>query len=207
MTLLRPTQPPEGALSRIGDAARRGALAGLASAVGFLVIGAESALRGGEMHYRDALQLVPWVLAAVTLAFLHATQRHVRNRVELVGFWSTMGAMSVAASGQIGLISGVERLAPLAFPVGALLWLAAMAVYGVGTYRAGVVPKRVGVAIALLEPGSILTGIALSPLVGLHDRGNYSGALEKGVVMLLIAAALGSLGSARVAAARRHVSG
>jgi len=67
--------------------------------------------------------------------------------------------------------------------------------FGIATARGGAVPRRIGVALALLEPGSILTGIALSPLAGLHDRGNYSGGLEKGLVLLMVAFALDAVGS------------
>ena len=38
-----------------------------------------------------------------------------------------------------------------------------------------------------------VTGVALSPIAGLHDRGNCSGGLEKGLVVLLIALALRSV--------------
>src|SRR4051812_46382074 len=44
-----------------------------------------------------------------------------------------------------------------------------------------------------LEPGSILTGLALSPIAPLHDRGAYSAGIEKGLALALIAWELRSL--------------
>jgi hypothetical protein len=53
-----------------------------------------------------------------------------------------------------------------------------------------VVPRHVGVALSLLEPGSLLTGLALSPIAGLADRGAYSAGIEKALVLWLVARAL-----------------
>jgi hypothetical protein len=89
----------------------------------------------------------------------------------------------------------VDALKALGFPLGALLFLAAMVPFGVATARAGVVPAHVGVALALLEPGSLIAGIVLSPVAGLHERGSYSAGLEKALVTFLLARALWRLAS------------
>jgi hypothetical protein len=178
-------------------AARRGAVVGLAATVTWLALGAESMLRGGEMHYRDPLQLVPWALTAATFAYLHRAQRRAGGRLERIGFVATMTAMALAAAGQVGVIADIGWLKALGFPLGALLWLVMLVPFGIGTVRAGVVRRRVGVAIALLEPLSIATGIALAPIAGLHDRGAYSGALEKGLVLLVVARGLAEVARAR----------
>lgn len=174
-------------------AARIGARVGIAAGVAWLALGLESTIRGGEMHYRDPLWMVPWVLTMATLAALYRAQRHAlppRGRVaaRLLG-----GTMVLVLAGNVGLSLGLDGLAVLGFPIGATLWLAAMIPFGVATVRAGVVPRRVGIALALLEPGSILCGILLSPIAGLHDRGSYSGGIEKGAVLLLVALALAAL--------------
>jgi hypothetical protein len=41
----------------------------------------------------------------------------------------------------------------------------------------------------LLEPGSVLAGLALSPIAPIHDRGTYSGAVEKGIALAFLAVA------------------
>ena len=62
-----------------------------------------------------------------------------------------------------------------------------MLFFGLSTMRAGVLPKYVGIALILLEPGSMLTAMALSPIAPIADRGAYSGATEKGAVVALVA--------------------
>jgi hypothetical protein len=148
-------------------------------------------IRGGEMHYRDALWAIPWTLTLLTFAHLHVLQRR-RGRWVAASGVAVLVTMGMLLAGFTGLVLGVDALALLGFPLGALLWLVAMVPFGIATARAGVVPRGVGIALALLEPGSILAGVALSPLAGLHDRGNFSGGLEKGLVVLLLAAALGA---------------
>ena len=75
----------------------------------------------------------------------------------------------------------------LAFPGGAIIWTVGLIWYGIATWRAGVFPRYVGLALILFEPGSILTGLALSPISPLHDHGAYSAGIEKGAAMALLA--------------------
>jgi len=187
-----PSTPAQPALTpEQARTARRGALSGLAATAAWVALGAESVVRGGEMHYRDALWTIPWTLTMITFAHLHVLQRR-HNRWTAAAGGAVLVTMAMLLVGFSGLVLGVDRLAVLGFPLGALLWLVAMVPFGVATARAGVVPVRVGVALALLEPGSILTGLALSPIAGLHERGNFSGGLEKGLVVLVLATALGA---------------
>jgi hypothetical protein len=99
-------------------------------------------------------------------------------------------AMVLVLAGNAGIVFHIASLEALGFPGGAVLWVLVMVPAGVVTYRAGVLPRRVGVLIVLLEPLSMATGLALSPIAGLYDSGNYSGAVEKGLVLLVIARAL-----------------
>lgn len=171
----------------------RAAAAGFAASAAWILLGAESTIRGGELHFRDAVWPVPWVLTMITLTGVHQTQRDRLGRGGHAAFGVLGIAMLLVLLGNVGTVLGIGALEVLGFPLGAMLWLLAMVPAGVATYRAGVLPRRVGVLMALLEPLSIATGVALSPIAGLHDRGNYSGALEKGLVLLLIALALRSV--------------
>jgi hypothetical protein len=70
------------------------------------------------------------------------------------------------------------------------LWAIGLILFGMGTMLAGVLPRYAGVVMMLLEPGSVLAGLALSPIAPIHDRGTYSGAVEKGIGLALLALAM-----------------
>ncbi len=170
--------------------ARRGALSGLAATAAWIALGAESAVRGGEMHYRDLLLVIPWTLTMATLWYLHVLQRDPCRRLERWSFRAVVSSMILVLVGGAGLLLDIDALKMLGFPLGALLWLTTMALFGTATARAGVVGRYVGVALALLEPGALLGGLLLSPILPVYDRGNYWGGLEKGLVILVLARAL-----------------
>lgn len=169
---------------------RAGAVLGVTAAVAWMLLGLESIVRGGERHYRDVLWNVPWVLTIATLAVVHAGQRHVVSRAGRIAAAGLGVSMVAVLAGNIGVITDNDALKTLGFPIGPIVWIAAMVAYGASTIRAGVFPQRIGWAIVLLEPLSIVTGVVLSPIAGLYDRGNFSGAVEKGVVLWIIATAL-----------------
>jgi hypothetical protein len=41
----------------------------------------------------------------------------------------------------------------------------------------------------MIEPGSLIAGLILAPIAGLHELGSYSAGLVKGLVTLLVARA------------------
>lgn len=158
----------------------------LAAGTAWLLIGLESTIVGGEQHYRDWLMFVPWTLTMLTWAGLYDLQRSRLGRLGTCAFGLLELAMALAWVGQVGVVLGIDALEGLAFPLGAMLFAVGLVGAGIATYRAGLVPKRYGVLLALLEVLSVLNGILLSPIAGLHDRGNYSGGIAKGVVLLLV---------------------
>ena len=97
-----------------------------------------------------------------------------------------MIASALAFAGSIGIQAEQPALAALGFPGGAVIWAVGLMVFGVATLRAAVFPRFVGIALILLEPGSILTGLALAPISPLHDRGSYSAGVEKGLALALV---------------------
>ena len=110
--------------------------------------------------------------------------------MELWGFAALMIASGLVAVGNIGLIAGIPALEIFSAPWGILLWTVGLIFFGIGTIQAGVLPRYTGVVLMLLEPGSVLTGLALSPIAPIHDRGAYTGAVAKGIAMALIATAM-----------------
>ena len=163
---------------------------GWVTAACWTIFGLESILRPEPQNYRDLVWVLPFTLTAVTFSFLHGVQRSARAGLERVGYAAVVTAMALVVLGNVGLVTGQPLLAALRFPWGALLWTAALFFFGAGTWRAGVVPWYVGLALILLEPGSIVTGLLLSPIAPLHDRGGYSAGVEKGLAVAVIAIGL-----------------
>ena len=153
----------------------------------WLALGAESIARPVQMNYRDALWMVPFVLSAIAFTFLHAVQRSPTDQFESVSFYFLMTASALAFLGNTGVLTNEPLLASFGFPWGAILWMLGLVAYGIATLMAKVVPRYVAISIILLEPGSLLTGLALSPIAPIHDRGAYSAGIEKGLVLALLA--------------------
>ncbi|MBV9355218.1 MAG: hypothetical protein JO023_06775 [Chloroflexi bacterium] len=105
--------------------------------------------------------------------------------------------MALTGIGDLGMVIGTDALTPLAFPLGPLVWIPAMVLWGVGTARAGVVSRWIGVGLALSEPLTIVLALALAPISPVVDRGSYTGALANGLVLAGIAVALYALQSGK----------
>jgi hypothetical protein len=173
--------------------AMRGAVTAAVAAVCWIALGMESILRPQQENYRDALWMVPFALNAITLVFVHALQRSPEARFERLGFYFVMSASVLVFLGNVGLLASQPLLAKFSFPWGALLWTVGLILFGVATWKAKILPAYAGFALILLEPASILTGLLLAPIAPLHERGAYSGAVEKGVVLAVIGLALRSV--------------
>ncbi len=175
---------------------RPGLLAAYIAAAGFLVLSVETLVVGGVHEYRDFFWNLPGACTLVAFAAVHAAQRDRSGRFERIAYGIVQFGLVAGLIGTNARALDVEALAWLGFPVGALLWMAGLILFGVATVRAGVLPSSAGTALVLLEPASILTGLAFAPLVGLSDHGAYSGALPKAVALFLVARALRSLRTA-----------
>src|SRR5262249_55723091 len=174
--------------------ASTGSLVAWFAAVCWVALGVESIVRPEQENYRDIVWMLPFALTAVTFLFIHATQRAAQRsesgRLERVAFYLAMTASALAILGNVGLLTDYALLATLSFPWGALLWAGALIMFGVSTWKAKALPRYVGLALILLEPGSILTGLALSPIAPLHDRGAYTAGVEKGMALAVLAIGL-----------------
>jgi hypothetical protein len=137
--------------------------------------------------------MIPFVLSAVAFFFVHAAQRAKAPRWESTAFYFLMLASALVFLGNVGILTAQPLLATFSFPWGAILWACSLVGYGIATWKANLFPRYVGIAIVLLEPGSILTGLLLSQIAPLHPRGAYSAGIEKGLVLALVSIALRDL--------------
>lgn len=187
------TAPNSGTTDRSSATSELAAtIAGVAAAggVAWLAIGIESIVRPEVMHYRDALVLVPLSLYAVTIAGIQALQRHRSGRL---GKWSAaavIGAITLIVAANVAMLLGADGAQQAAFPLGPLGWIGGMIAFGIATARAGVLPRRDGWLIALSQPLTMITALALSPIAPLTERGAFSGTVAHGVVMLVLATSL-----------------
>jgi hypothetical protein len=127
------------------------------------------------------------VLTIAAFWLAHSVQRLDGRTSERVGLYAVLAASVLAFIGNIGVQLEQPTLAVLGFRWGAVVWAVGLVVFGIATWRMGAFPRYVGISLVLLEPGSILTGVALSPISPLHDPGAYSAGIEKGAVLALVA--------------------
>lgn len=168
---------------------RRATIASVITAVAWTVLSVTSLIEREARDYIDAMMLVPLALTGVAFLSLHQIQRDTLNRSRLgrVSFVIGAAAMVILLIAQSTIVAGTDRLLWLGFPVGALGWLVGFALYGYATAKAGVLPARIGIGIAVAEPLTIMLGWAFSPLVPLSESGNFSGAIGHGAVWFGIA--------------------
>ena len=172
---------------------RIGALAAACAAAGFALLSVQSLLDPGPEHWRDAVMVVPWSLMMLTLAAVHAVQRAAASRAERWAFAAIEAVMALNLGLLVAVVIGGEPRMDLAGPAG-LLFIVAMAWFGVATVRAGVLPRRVGVALSMAQPAVIALGVALAPIAPLTDYGSYTGAFGHAVVLGLVARELHRVG-------------
>ncbi len=166
--------------------AERGLWIAAAAAICWTALGLESIVRPVQANYRDALVMAPFVLTTLAFWFMHQVQRSPGTPLERASFYSVMAGSALALAGIVGVQLNQPALAVLGFPWGAVLWAGGLILFGVAAARARVFPSYVGIAIVLLEPGSILTGLALSPIAPLREHGAYTAGVEKGAVLALV---------------------
>jgi hypothetical protein len=154
---------PGSEASPVKTAANASFIAALA-AVFWIVLGIESIVRPEQENYRDGLWMLPFALTAIAFVYVHVLQRNTEMRFEKFTFWFLIAASVLVFSGNVGLLGGWQTLSRLNFPWDALLWMLGLIVFGIGTWRTRVLPRYVGITLVLLEPASILTGLALSPI-------------------------------------------
>jgi len=164
---------------------RAGAVAALVAAAGFLLVSVDSLLRGGAETVRDAVLIPAWLGAMVALAAVHRTGGPA-GRLRRVGIWLVLVGMAGAGIALVAHVAGVDGV-EAAGPAFGLLWLVGMVLFAVGAGRDGALGRRLAVAVAVTEPGTIALGAALSAWRPIEDFGSYTGAAVNGVVFALLA--------------------
>ena len=150
---------------------RWGGLAGLAAAAVFLLSGILTFIappQGVPSSFTDYLLevvvVVAFVLALLTVAGLHAAQRHSGRYGILgaAGFWLTfLGYIIVLVIAHLTLLAGVEPI-PSVRLIGGLLVLLGSIVLGAMTIRARVLPLWSGVLLIVGFPlGDFLDNVAV----------------------------------------------
>ena len=172
--------------------ARKGSRIAFAAAIAWIVLGVDSIARPRQVNARDTFWMLPFILTMLAFMYLHRVQRG-NSRLERVSYHAVMISCWLVLLGNIGIQTEQKSLSALGFPGGAILWTVGLILFGAGTIKAKVVPRYVGWVLIFLEPGSILCGLALSPIAPLLDRGAYSAGIEKGAAVAVLGFALQKL--------------
>jgi hypothetical protein len=181
LSSVRPVSPHQQKLAATGS------VFAFVSAIAWILLGVDSIIRPYQVNARDTYWMIPASLMAITFIYVHLVHESRQPKLEVIGFWAVMFATALVFAGSIGLQLNIQSLAFLGFPGGAIVWIVGMFVFGLGLLKADVLPKYVGWAIILFEPGSMLAGMALSPIAPLLDRGAYSAGVEKGLAIAIVA--------------------
>jgi hypothetical protein len=122
---------------------RRAAINGfrfsMAAAMAWIVLGVDSVVRPIQDNRRDTFWMLPFVLTTVTFVYLHQVQSS-RSKLERFSYYLVMVASVLAFVGNIGIQTGSRSLSALGFPGGAILWAVGLILFGIGTFKAKVLP-------------------------------------------------------------------
>jgi hypothetical protein len=173
--------------AQVRRVAHIGAWSGWLSAIVWIGLGADSIARPMQDTRRDVFWWIPFALLVLLIIGVHSAQRARQLRSERYSFLAVMLAAGLVFLGNLGIVFDLRALSKLGFPGGAIIWTAGLIAYGAVTWRARVLPWYAALGLILWEPGSIVTGLLLSPIAPLLDRGAYSAGLEKGLATALIA--------------------
>jgi hypothetical protein len=180
----------------VSDPMDRAVIAGIGAKIAFVdaviwvVFGLESIISPSPNNTRDAVWLLPGGLMLVVFWLVHLAQRSPQARFERIAYWILMAASALVMTVVVGLVANIPALVGFTAVVGILSWIVGLLVYGIATWKTGVLPWWSALAIILFEPGSVAFGLALSPIAPIHDRGAYSAGVEKGIALAVVALGL-----------------
>jgi hypothetical protein len=159
----------------------------IVTSVAWATISALSLALSEPKRFLDVLMFVPFTLTLVGIAGLHVLQRSQAARLERIGFQICAIAGFAGLVGQAAVVADFDALKWIGFPVGILALLVGLALFGIGTVQSKVLPRGVGIALALSQPLAFAAGVAFIPISPVSDYGDYSGAIAHAVVWFVIA--------------------
>jgi hypothetical protein len=175
---------------------RRSATFAFVAGIGWATAGLLSLALRKPHGFLDILLSVPILVMLGAVSGLHALQRERAGRLGAVGYRAMLLGTPVVLLGQVGIIVDNELLLKTALPAGMSIWILGLILFGAATARARLLPRWIGIGIALSQGLAVLVGLALSPISPLANSGTYTGALAHGAVWLAVAVALRSLAGA-----------
>ena len=156
----------EGSLMLSRNLIRWGGLGALAAGVVWIVSGLLAIAYQGEHvpgTFEDYLVegtfLVGVLLTVTGMVGLHVLQQRHYGRIGRTGFYLTVVASLGQVVGTVVLLLGSPVLEWLVFPLGVVGVLVGLALYGVATWHARVLPRWCGVGLMVGLPVAILLGL------------------------------------------------
>jgi hypothetical protein len=142
-----------------GLAAMLGSLAYLVSVLlGFLVSETTTTI----VHFlADSFAVVPVLLILVGMVGFHTLQKANYGGMGRGGFYTVLVGLLAQVLGTISHLSGSEALDWLVFPVGIVLMIAGLVLYGAATLQARVLPRWCGLGFVVVPPVVIVLEVLL----------------------------------------------
>jgi hypothetical protein len=142
-----------------GLAAMLGGLAYLVSVLlGFLVSETTTTI----VHFlADSFAVVPVLLILVGMVGFHTLQKANYGGMGRGGFYTVLVGLLAQVLGTISHLSGSEALDWLVFPVGIVLMIAGLVLYGAATLQARVLPRWCGLGFVVVPPLVIVLEVLL----------------------------------------------
>jgi len=113
-----------------------------------------------------ALLVLALLLTAAGLVGLHALQGESHGLLGRAGFYIALASLSARALGAVAFLLGSSALEWISLP-GTLGMLLGFVMYGLATLRAGVLPRRYGLALIASMPVSLPLAVYGTALFGL----------------------------------------
>ena len=109
----------------------------------------------------DSFAVVPVLLTLVGMVGFHTLQKANYGGIGRGGFYTVVVGLLAQVLGTITHLSGSEALNWLVFPVGIILMIVGLVLYGVATLQARVLPRWCGLGFIVVPPLVMVLEIAL----------------------------------------------
>lgn len=133
----------------------------------------------------DLVFAAAWLSAVMPVVRLHELHRGRDGSWGVVGMRALVAGAVAHAPGLVVRVAGSDALSWLVLPVGVLLLFVGLVAFGIGSWRAGVLPRWCGVAMGCALPLTFLTSVWF-PVQG-DGAGDYPGVFVMGMFWLTVA--------------------